>query len=297
MTMDSPLIDSHVHFWDVNRRHYAWLEDFQAINSVHSMTEYDDARGGNEVAGIVFVECAGASDDVTSRDEVKWVQTLASKEDRVTGIVAFAPLEWGEKVAAHLDWLKEQPLVRGVRRLLQHEADPKFCLTPEFIEGTQMLGSRDLSLDICIFHFQMPAVIRLVETCPDVQFVLDHLGKPSIREKMMDPWAEHIQVLSSFPNVVCKISGAVTEADPETWTESDIRPYLEVSIDAFGDNRILFGSDWPVVNLASTYTEWIRIVRRTFAGFSGLNADRLFAMNADRIYRLGIRAPENQYES
>ncbi len=280
------LIDAHLHLWDTKRRDYAWLEEFPTINGVHLMDEFNRAKGEVDVQKAVFVECAGATDEIAARDEVTWVQAISAKNPRIAGIVAYAPLEKGEEGAGHLDWLREQSLVKGARRLLQGESDPMFCLGAGFVEGVQLLAEYDLSFDACILHFQMEGLIRLVEQCPNVQIVLDHLGKPAIKDRQMDPWREHIGALASFSNTYCKISGALTEADHFHWTESDVIPYLEIAIDAFGERRIMFGGDWPVVNLAGSYTQWLDVVQNALSQFSEFQTEKFFSENAASFYRL-----------
>jgi L-fuconolactonase len=284
--MTVSIADAHVHLWDTDRRSYAWLREFPAINRTFLTEDYDGAHGASRVDRIVFVECAGASDGASMRDEVNWVLGISESEPRLAGIVAFAPLERGADVRSDLQWLSRRPLVKGVRRLIQHEPDPEFCLRPDFVEGIRMLAEFDLSFDLCIFHHQLPAVVRLVEQCPDVSFILDHLGKPAVRDGILDPWREHLRELAALPNVACKISGVVTEADHNRWTETEIRPYIETALEAFGPDRVMFGGDWPVVNLASTWEAWIDIVRRLAADM-GVPQDRLFVTNAERVYRLG----------
>jgi L-fuconolactonase len=234
----------------------------------------------------VFVECAGASDGPSLREEVNWVLDVAGSDTRLAGIVAFAPLEHGDAVLPELEWLAGRPLVKGVRRLIQHEPNPAFCLGAGYVEGVRLLAEFDLTCDLCIFHDQLPSVVRLVEQCPKVRFVLDHLGKPAIREGLFDSWNGNIRELAGLPNVYCKLSGVVTEADHDLWTESEIRPYLETAIDAFGSERVMFGSDWPVVNLAANWKDWIDTVRR-LATDTKVPPDKLFALNAERAYRLG----------
>lgn len=287
-----PLIDTHLHLWDLERFAYDWVQEEAVLNRTHDLDAFDAARN-DEVAveKMVFVECTVSFDDAVARDEVRWVQGLAEQDARLGGIVAHASLERGADVRSHLEWLADQPLVRGVRRLLQEEPDPDFCLQPSFIEGVQLLADFDFTFDVCVYHHQLSQVIELVEQCPDVHFVLDHIGKPAIRDGTMDPWREHISALADRPNVTCKISGVLTEADPEHWTPAAVRPYLEHAIEAFEFDRVMFGGDWPVLKLAGTYPEWVQLARAVVYDASSAEQRQLFRDTAERVYRLGAAEP------
>lgn len=283
---DLALIDTHVHLWDPARLLYPWLADLPRINARHDLAVFDEARAGREVEAMVFVECTGAMDDAVARREVEWVQDVARADTRLRGIVAHASVERGEAARPHLEWLAAQPLVKGVRRLIQHEPDPAFCAQPFFVEGVRQLARYGLSFDICIYHHQLPAAVELVRACPEVTFVLDHIGKPPIREGRLDPWRGHLRALAALPNAVCKLSGVVTEADPDSWTPDDVRPYIDHAVEAFGFSRLLFGSDWPVLRLAGDYPGWAHLVDEAVRHASDGDRLKLFRTNAERVYRL-----------
>lgn len=281
-----PLVDAHVHLWDIEYLDYPWLEDIPFLNQTHNLKRFDSDRTDISVERIVFIECTGAMDDRVAQDEVTWVHSQAKRDARISGIVAHASLEYGDREYEHLSWLEHQPLVRGVRRLIQGETDAAFCLSTGFIEGVQLLADFDFTFDACIYHYQLPSLIRLAEQCPDVQFVLDHIGKPAIKKGIMDPWREHLRELAGLPNVACKISGVLTEADHDSWTESAVLPYLEYAIEQFGVDRIMFGSDWPVLRLAGTYATWLQMVCTIAEKMSENDRKKLVTQNAERIYRL-----------
>ena len=277
------MIDTHVHLWDLDRAPYVWLDKLPVLQKTHGLAEFEAATSE---ARVVFVECTGSFDDGASQREVAWVSGLAERDTRIQGIVAHASLERGYKDRKHLTWLAQQPLVKGVRRLLQGEADPNFCLQPAFLDGVRSLAEYSFTFDICVFHHQLPSVIQLVEACPDVRFVLDHLGKPPVREGKMEPWKTHITELAAYPNVACKISGLLTEADLDAWTPADVRPYIDHALKAFGFGRVLYGSDWPVLRLAADYAAWLRLVREAVQGFPREDQEKLFRLNAERVYRV-----------
>jgi L-fuconolactonase len=201
------------------------------------------------------------------------------------GIVAHAPLERGAVAAADIERLLTCPRLKGIRRLLQDEPDDAFCLRPAFIEGVRLLARHDLSFDICVYHRQLAGALELARRCPEVRFVLDHAGKPGIRDGLMEPWRSQITDLAALPHVWCKISGLITEAGPD-WTREQLRPYLDHALEAFGFDRVMFGSDWPVSEQTHRYDEWVEIVDRALAGASTDERRRLFCDNAIEFYRL-----------
>lgn len=280
-----PVLDAHVHFWNPTRLSYPWLGSVPALNRVWEPENFAVATQGLGVEGFVFVECG--RDPAQNVDEAAWVALLARSEPRLRGIVAHASLERGAAaVRSELEALSRIPLVRGVRRLLQDEADGEFCLRPDFVDGVRALEEFGFSFDLCIYHDQMPAVLELVRRCPGVTFILDHLGKPGIRESRIDPWRSHLRELAAFPKVWCKISGITTEADHARWASADLRPYLEHALDCFGFHRSMYGGDWPVSTLATTYSRWLGEVQSAVADRSEAERRALFHENASRCYRL-----------
>ncbi len=284
MLTHPPLTDAHIHLWDPRRLSYPWLEAHPSLNRLHGLTEFDEARGGTDVEGFVFVQCDAVR--ASWEAETRWVQSLAESDHRVRGIVAFAPLEMGDAVRPCLESLRGIDRVRGVRRLLQSEPDAGFCLRPGFLEGVAALADYGLRFDICIYHHQLPAVIEMVERTPEVTFILDHIAKPDIRAGRLDPWREQLRRLADYPNVACKISGLVTEADHEHWRPDELCPYVEHTLECFGFDRVMFGSDWPVVTLATAYPRWVETLREMVAGCDASDQRKLFHDNAVRWYGL-----------
>jgi L-fuconolactonase len=278
-----PIVDSHIHFWDPEQLNYPWLQDLPTLNHAFLPAQLDQAATAVNLQKIVFVQADCVPEDGLA--EVAWVSQLAQTERRIQGIVAFAPLENGAASAAYLEKLKAFPLVKGVRRLIQSEA-AGFATQPEFIQGVQQLAQFGFSFDICIVHAQMSEAIELVSQCPEVAFVLDHFGKPAIANKRLEPWATQIRTLAQFPYVWCKLSGLVTEADHQNWTVGDLRPYVEVVLDAFGPQRLMFGGDWPVSKLAASYQQWIETAYTLLSDSSEADRRRIFFENAQTFYRL-----------
>jgi L-fuconolactonase len=273
--------DTHVHFWDTALMPCPWLSEVPSIAGAHTPAELIKETAGGMPSRIVFVECGSPW-----LDEVGWVEKLAAAEPRIRGIVAKAPMNGGARTVAAIAELTRHPLVRGVRHNFQHEADPSYCRSPEFVEGVSRLHSANLSFDICCFHHQLGAVIELVRRCPQTSFILDHAGKPGIKAGVIDPWRAQIGALARLPNVVCKLSGLVTEADHVHWSASDLKPYVETLLEAFGTARLMFGGDWPVAKLASSYPRWLETARGLTAHLPPADQAAIFEGNASRVYRL-----------
>jgi L-fuconolactonase len=282
--MRAPLIDSHVHFWDPARLPYPWLAEAPAIAGPHTPDLLAAGAGKAMPARLVFVQAECARDRWL--EEVRWVESLARAEPRIAGIVAHAPMDAGPELALILGELKTHPLVHGVRHLIQDQADPQFCIRPAFVAGVQAAGGQGLGFDLCCRSHQLPAIIELVRRCPQTTFVLDHAGKPGIARRELDPWRGHIAALAALPNIVGKLSGLVTEADPAGWTIEDLRPYADHLLATFGPSRLLFGSDWPVVNLAGGFCRWLDAAEALLSSLSPAGRQAIFHDNAARVYRL-----------
>ncbi len=285
------IVDSHVHFWEPGRLEYAWLREFPSLNRPR-LPDHLSARSADwSVEALVFVQADCATEQGLA--EVDWVTALAQDDRRIQAVVAFAPLERGEDVHRELADLRRRPLVRGVRRLIQSEP-LGFSRLPGFVAGVQRLAEFGLSCDLCLRHFQMRDVIELVSQCPRVDFVLDHIGKPDIKHGRLDPWRTELAELARLPNVMCKLSGLVTEADWQRWTAADLRPFLEHALSVFGPDRVMFGSDWPVASLAATYPRWVETLMAATGSLPIGDREKLFWRNAARFYRLAELESEGQ---
>jgi L-fuconolactonase len=279
-----PIMDTHVHLYDVDRLSYPWMAGAPAIASTHLVADFDKARGSVEVDAMVFAEVDVA--EGRNVDEAAFVAELAASESRLKGMIACARVERGAAVAEELDQMQGYGILRGIRRLIQSNPDPEFCIRPGFIEGLRLLPRYGLSFDICIYHRHLPAAIQLVRSCPEVQFVLDHIGKPGIKDGLVEPWKSGIRDLAGLPNVVCKVSGVATEADHANWSREQLRPYIEHVIETFGFNRVMFGGDWPVLELAGKYPDWVAILDWIVEGSSDTEKRALYRDTAIRVYRL-----------
>lgn len=283
---DTALIDAHVHLWDPARLRIPWLDGLDALNKPFGLAEFGAHTAGLELEAFVYVQVDVAP--AYALTEVRLVAEQAATDPRLQAIVAFAPLEDGRRVRSYLDDLvRLSPLVRGVRRITQGEPDPAFCLRPDFIEGVRQLPDYGLTCDLCLLHTQLGPTIELVRRCPEVRFMLDHLAKPGIAAGALEPWRAELAELAELPNVSCKLSGVVTEADHASWTEAQLAPYIAHALAVFGEDRVAFGGDWPVVLLAAEYRRWVSTLDSLTATLAPNARRKLWAENARRFYRLG----------
>jgi L-fuconolactonase len=279
-----PIIDTHLHLCNQYKFQYRWLELIPNLNTSYFLEDYNRATAALNIDGMIFMEYVADSWE-QSVEEAIWVYELSQSDHRIKGIIARAPLHTGERCRGYLERLKANPLVKGIRQVLQSEP-LDFCLKPKFIEGIKLLSEYDWFGHICITHKHMPFVNKLIEKCPDVQFVLDHMGKPNIRDNVLEPWKTDLNALSRFPNTVCKVSGMITEADLKSWTREDLKPYIDHAIENFGFDRLMFGGDWPVCTLAGTYTEWAAALDWALKNYSKGDRKKLLHDNAIRLYQL-----------
>ncbi len=279
-----PIVDTHLHIWDPAKLSYPWHAGAPTLNRPFRLTDYDAHRAAVDVECMVFLEC-----DVTPADrlpEATWVTEQAAADPRIKAIVASAPLENGAAAAADLQALADLPLVHGIRRLIQDEPDDDFCVRPDFVAGVKLLPEFGFTFDICVKHKHMANAVKLARQCPEVTFILDHIGKPGIRDGMLDPWRQNMRDLAALPNVHCKMSGLVTEADHQSWTREQLRPFIDHVIECFSFDRVMYGGDWPVSTLAAKYPDWVATLDWALSGCSEGERRRIYRDNAIAFYRL-----------
>jgi L-fuconolactonase len=279
-----PLVDTHLHIWDLKRLRYPWLVNVPMLNRDHLIDDYRRACGPVQVAKMVFLQCE--ADFAQFQEEADWVTEVARIDPRIRGIVPWAPLEKGDGAEAALARLASNSLIKGIRRIIQFEADPEFCLKPDFVRGVQLLPRHGLSFDLCVNHTQLANTLKLVRQCPNVKFVMDHIAKPDIKGGRLDPWRADMRELAQIPNVWCKMSGLATEADHQKWTAADLRPYIDHVMDCFGFGRVMFGGDWPVATQANEYPRWVATLDEALKGASPDELHQLYVRNAETFYRV-----------
>ena len=284
--IEFPIIDSHIHLIDQKRFGYAWSSGAPKLKRDWTADDLAASAKPYTIEGFVFVEVD--VDMPQYLDEADWVDSLAARDKRILGAVVCLPLERGKAIEPEIARVAGLRRTRGVRRLIQNQSDPEFVLKPGFLEAVKLLPKYDLVFDICIFHNQLPNTLEMVRRCPEVSFVLDHIAKPGIKAGLIDPWRGHIRQLAALPNVVCKLSGVTTEADHEAWTRDQLKPYIDHILSSFGPDRVMYGGDWPVSELAGAYTQWLETLDWATASLSSSDKRKLFRDNAIKAYRLKV---------
>jgi L-fuconolactonase len=272
-------LDAHQHFWEYNPRRDAWITgDMTAIRRDFLPADLEGTLAASGINGSVAVQAD------QSLDETRFLLDLAARHPFIKGVVGWVDLR-SAQLDETLETLAQDRRLRGIRHVAQAEPDD-FLAQEDVIRGIGRLGRFGLTYDILVFERQLPAAITLTSRLPDQAFVLDHLAKPRIKEGRLEPWATHVKEVARRPNVCCKISGLVTEADWTGWRPEHLRPYLDVAFDAFGADRVMFGSDWPVCLVAGTYGRVLGVVDEYAAALSADERDGLFGGNAARFYGL-----------
>ena len=272
-------IDAHHHFWCYNTRDYGWISDEMAVLRRDFLPA--DLKSELERAGIDRVVSVQARQCI---EETEWLLKLAEENDFIAGVVGWLPIASPE-FPALLEKFAANPKLRAVRHVVQDEPDDRFILGEAFNRGISRLLSAHLAYDILIFERHLPYAIEFVKRHSEEQvFVLDHIAKPKIAAGEMQPWADNLRKLAAFPNVFCKLSGLVTEADIHNWTPDQLRPYVETVLDAFGPDRVMFGSDWPVCTCATTYSSWRGLVGEFISRLSEQEQAQIMGGTALKAY-------------
>lgn len=289
---DFPIVDTHLHLWDPKRLSYGWLAGNALLNRPYLVEDYRRDCGPVEVEAMVFLECYADFDAQKGQyiEEIEFVEDEAKRDPRIRAIVPMAPLERGEAVAPMLEEMATRfPTVRGIRRIVEFDADPRgLTLSPKFIEGVNTLEKFDMHFEINVNHTQMDFVLEFVKQVPNVPMILDHCGKPGIAEGAIDQYRSQIAELAKHPNVVCKLSDLPVEADRENWTDADLRPYIDATLEAFGVERTIYAGDWPVCLQATSIERWVGVLDRALAGLSEPERRKIYRDNANRFYRLAL---------
>jgi L-fuconolactonase len=272
-------IDSHQHFWIFDPIRDSWIDDSMKIIQKDFLPE--DLKPlllENKFAGCVAVQAS------QSEQETDFLLDLAAKNEFIKGIVGWVDLR-ADSVSERLSHYSQYKKLKGFRHVVQGEADD-FMFGTAFRKGIAALKNFDFTYDILIFQHQLPAAIDLVKSFPEQKFVIDHIAKPNIKSGEVASWKKGIEEISKFENVWCKISGMVTEADWNNWGTSDLKPYFDVVFENFPTARIMFGSDWPVCNVAATYSQLVGVLENYMSSFTAADQDRVWFGNAKAFYKL-----------
>lgn len=274
-------IDSHQHFWQYQAEEYNWIGEQESILKAHFQP--DDLlklTRANHIDGSIAVQAR------QSDEETQWLINLARSNDFIKGVVGWVDLR-SDNLEETLKQYQNETVLKGFRHVLQDEPDKEFMLRDDFIRGLYILEKHHYTYDLLIYANQLPQAIELVKRLPDLRVVVDHIAKPAIAHKQgFAGWQIDIHELAQHQNVFCKLSGMVTEAKIADWQASDFTPYLQAVLSAFGPERVMFGSDWPVCLLAADYKSVLHIVEDFVKRFYPNHFDNIFGLNAQTFYQL-----------
>ena len=274
-------IDAHQHFWNYDQQEYGWIDETMAsIRRDFLPADLKPELEKNGFSGSILVQTR------QTLEETRWLLELANDNPFILGVVGWVDLR-SPRLRSELESLAENSKLVGVRHIVQSEPDD-FLLQPDFLRGISLLEEFDLAYDILIYTKHLPIAADFVRRFPRQRFVLDHLAKPPIKKGAVDEWARGIRELATFPNVLAKVSGLVTEADWSAWKPEDIWPYLEVAFECFGPRRLMFGSDWPVCNVAASYTQVVTLVKDYLSGYTAEERGAVLGGNAAKFWRLQV---------
>jgi L-fuconolactonase len=273
-------IDTHQHFWRYNPVEYGWMQArMESLKRDYLPADLAPLLAAAGFDGTVSVQAR------QSLEESRWLLELADQNPFIRGVVGWVDL-CDPKVELHLEPLAQHPKFRGVRHVIHDEPDDRFMMRKAFVRGIGRLADFGLTYDLLLFPRHLPMACELVRLYPEQRFCLDHIAKPLIEDHVIEPWAGYIRRLAEFPNMYCKISGMVTEADWAGWEPADFRPYLDVVFECFGAKRLLVGSDWPVCTLAASYSAVMQIAAEYIDRLSSEEQAEVWSGNAKRFYGL-----------
>src|ERR1700691_2487146 len=273
-------IDAHQHFWIYTPAEYDCIDDSMVrLRRDFLPQDLKPEMEGSNFHGSVAVQAR------QTLEETRWLLELAESSPWILGVVGWVDLR-SPDIRAQLKVLAQNPKLVGIRHIVQSEPDPRFLLQPEFLRGISVLEEFDLAYDILIYTRHLPVAAEFVARFPRQRFVLDHLAKPPVKSGNVDSWAQGIERLAAFPNVFCKLSGLVTEADWRGWEPEQMIPFLDVAFESFGPDRLMIGSDWPVCLVAASYERAVEVVKSYVLRHKPDSQDGVLGGNAQRFWRL-----------
>jgi len=278
------IIDAHHHLWSFNEADYGWMDDSMKVLKRDYLPP--DLKKEMEKAGVSGTVVVQARQII---EETRWLLEQAEQNPFIKGVVGWVDLRSPE-LAGQLEEFAGHPKLVGVRHVIHDEADDDFMLRPAFVKGIEQLKAYDLTYDLLLFPKHLERAIELVSMFPDQRFVLDHISKPFIKSGIMQPWKDDIEALAAQANVWCKISGMVTEASLDSWKYDDFVPYMKVVSEAFGMDRVMLGSDWPVCRLAGEYDAVMGIAMVYLRSLSDGEKENVFYKNAIDCYKIKLNA-------
>lgn len=273
-------IDAHQHFWYYDPVRDSWIDDDMTVLKRDFLpSELKEEMEVNQIDACVAIQAD------QSEKESQFLLDLAEKNSFIKGVVGWLDLR-AMNLEERLAYFATNEKLKGLRHIVQAEPDSSFMMRDDFQRGISLLSKYRLTYDILIFPKHLGTALELVKQFPEQPFVIDHLAKPQIKEQLFSPWLEQIQELATSTNVYCKVSGLVTEANWHNWKMEDIRPYLDIVFEAFGTDRIMFGSDWPVCKLAGSYTTTCVLMEEYLKDFSEVDKNKFWGKNAANFYNL-----------
>jgi len=276
-------IDAHQHFWIYSPDEYGWIDDSMAALRRDFLPK--DLKLELESSGFHGSVVVQARQTL---EETRWLLELAESSPWILGVVGWVDLR-SPDVRSQLKVLAQNPKLVGIRHIVQSEPDDRFLLHPDFLRGISALEEFDLAYDILIYAKHLPVAVEFVQRFPRQRFVLDHLAKPPIKSGDIESWARGIRRLAEFSNLFCKLSGLVTEADWQHWQPEQIIPFLDVAFEAFGPDRLMIGSDWPVCLVATSYSRWVEVLQAFLLRQRPEIRDSVLGGNAQRFWRFAAR--------
>ena len=277
-------IDSHHHIWDLSVRDQEWIagDEMQSIRRNFVVSDLKEAIASSRIGRTILVQT------VTDYAETPELLAIAQSEHLVGAVVGWLPIDAPDAIA-HLHKYQDLPgaeYLKGIRDIAQDHSDPNYLARPQTIANVKKLGELGLTFDLLTKTPELAAAINLVRACPDVQFVMDHISKPRIAKQEMEPWKSLMSELATFPNVLCKVSGLVTEANWKDWEVKDFKPYVDHVIEIFTPQRLMFGSDWPVSILGGSYSQIVKLAEALTSHLSPSEADFFWHKTATAAYGL-----------
>ncbi|SFS71797.1 amidohydrolase [Paenibacillus sp. BC26] len=275
-------IDAHQHFWHLEKVAYPWLDP--AFGTICRTIEAPELEPLLKEAGIDKTVIVQA---MNSYEDTEYMLQVAEEYDWVAAVVGWVPLNIPDVAAKKLKQFKQNPYFKGVRHLIHEEKDPDYIIRNSVIEGLRVLASYDLAFDlVAVFPDHLKHAPRLAKEVPNLRIVIDHLAKPPIKDKTMGEWAEQLARAAQFENIYAKVSGLNTAADHDNWSAADLQPYIDYAKEQFGADRLMFGSDWPVANLAGDYGKVWSETNRAIAAYSEAERDAILGGTAATFYRI-----------
>jgi L-fuconolactonase len=274
------MIDAHHHLWKYNPGEYGWMDASMSLLKRDYLPE--DLEKELQAAGVGGTVVVQARQNM---EETRWLLELADRHSFIKGVVGWFDLCSPYLLQQLRDFVAHPKLV-GARHVIHDEPDDDFMLRSDFKTGLVYLGAHGITYDLLLFPRHIGRAVKLVNHFPRQRFVLDHLGKPLIKSGALEPWKQDISQLARYPNVWCKLSGMVTEADRAHWTYEDLLPYMETVLEVFGPDRVMVGSDWPVCRLAAEYQEVMRIVPQFVRSLDQMDREKILFANAIKCYQL-----------